>query len=716
MRQPQPRGPRNRPVGTRIDSLERRTLLSAAMVADVWPGADGALLDTEIVDVAGTLFFRGQSGPGDGRLWRLGGMPLKPVQVATSIRDPQLMTPHNGRLYFSARDPVHGLELFVTNADGTGSTRLTQLPNGTPDDPESFPDIVSIEVVAGKVFFCTTRYRDVYLWTTDGTPGGTLMLSSINLVGLAEANGMAVFSSGTNELCVTDGTPAGTRVIGGYAGPDGQGEIARFTGAGNRAYFVHGVEGEESWLTATDGTPSGTIRLQRGAHGELWSDFGPFAPLGDSLMYLSNEDGGPRKLWRTDGTTAGTKLVRNFGDSWVSSIELEPAGDRLFFTSIDAEHGNELWVTDGTSPGTSIVRDITLGPDATEFGAWRGWNDTFYFFVNSNYGATHTIWRSNGTETGTHPVHAISGSIESPGFFNQSADRLYFWADDGIHGTELWSTDGTSGGTRLVEDVRIGSGSGNPNFLTQSNSGLYFAADDGIHGMELWKVTDDEPFAILSGGVLTVRGTADADVITLAPRGTLLDATLNGHTLSFPAASVRRVQIESAAGNDRIDCAAVALPLTVRAGPGNDSVLGGRGSDVLIGEAGRDTLLGGRGDDTLDGQSGNDFLVGGEGNDLLSGGSGDDRMEGNAGRDTLYGRAGNDALWGGSGNDKLDGGDGNDHLMGQAGLDRSYGGAGDDKFLARDLLADVLDGGAGFDRAQIDPLLDQAGSIERLLA
>src|SRR5262249_42766531 len=56
---------------------------------------------------------------------------------------------------------------------------------------------------------------------------------------------------------------------------------------------------------------------------------------------------------------------------------------------------------------------------------------------------------------------------------------LYFVADDGTNGNELWKTDGTSGGTSIVKDINSGSGSSNPSELTIYGSLIIFSADDG---------------------------------------------------------------------------------------------------------------------------------------------------------------------------------------------------------------------------------------------
>src|SRR5262245_1794554 len=63
----------------------------------------------------------------------------------------------------------------------------------------------------------------------------------------------------------------------------------------------------------------------------------------------------------------------------------------------------------------------------------------------------------------------------------------YFIADDGIHGRELYKSDGTAAGTVLVKDILPGSASLEPNQLTNVNGTLFFTANDGTTGRELWK-------------------------------------------------------------------------------------------------------------------------------------------------------------------------------------------------------------------------------------
>ena len=65
-------------------------------------------------------------------------------------------------------------------------------------------------------------------------------------------------------------------------------------------------------------------------------------------------------------------------------------------------------------------------------------------------------------------------------------DTLFFTADNGTYGKELWISDGTGDGTRMVRDINPGSDGSIPLCLAAFNDTLVFSADDDIYGIELW--------------------------------------------------------------------------------------------------------------------------------------------------------------------------------------------------------------------------------------
>jgi len=140
-------------------------------------------------------------------------------------------------------------------------------------------------------------------------------------------------------------------------------------------------------------------------------------------------------------------------------------------------------------------------------------------------------------------------------------------------------------------------------------------------------------------------------------------------------------------------------------GFGGDDVLRGlAGNDALAGGLGRDRLVAGPGRDWLAGQLGRDVLLGGRGNDILLGAKGADRLNGGAGNDRLKGGSGADRLVGHSGRDTIYGGSGHDTLIGSGGRDQLRGGNGNDKLFAADGFIDIVDGGRGQDRGELDRL------------
>jgi len=98
------------------------------------------------------------------------------------------------------------------------------------------------------------------------------------------------------------------------------------------------------------------------------------------------------------------------------------------------------------------------------------------------------LWKTDGTTDGTAIVRDIRpGSLGSyPGDLAPAGEFVYFSANDGVHGIEPWRSDGTESGTALVADVLPGIISSHPAHFVRSGDLVYFAANDGVHGVELW--------------------------------------------------------------------------------------------------------------------------------------------------------------------------------------------------------------------------------------
>ena len=60
-------------------------------------------------------------------------------------------------------------------------------------------------------------------------------------------------------------------------------------------------------------------------------------------------------------------------------------------------------------------------------------------------------------------------------------------------GYELWATDGTAEGTRLVKDLLPGAGSSYPGNLVDVGGVLYFTANAVYNKLELWRTDGTEP-------------------------------------------------------------------------------------------------------------------------------------------------------------------------------------------------------------------------------
>jgi ELWxxDGT repeat protein len=122
---------------------------------------------------------------------------------------------------------------------------------------------------------------------------------------------------------------------------------------------------------------------------------------------------------------------------------------------------------------------------------------------------------------------------------------LFFAADDGVHGRELWASDTGGGSPRLVGDLNPGPASSNPSSLANVGSTVFFLADDPVNGHALWAsggtAATTQPLISLSPSAtdLTAAG-ANLFFVVPKPTGDQLwssDGTAAGTTMlaAFPA-------------------------------------------------------------------------------------------------------------------------------------------------------------------------------------
>jgi ELWxxDGT repeat protein len=120
-------------------------------------------------------------------------------------------------------------------------------------------------------------------------------------------------------------------------------------------------------------------------------------------------------------------------------------------------------------------------------------------FVANDGAHGYELWSSDGTAAGTTLVRDIYPGQDHayPSFLTDAGGAVLFSADDGQHGQELWTSDGTQAGTFLIKDINPGTDHSFPRYLAWLDGLLYFRADDGKHGYELWKTDGTEAGTVL---------------------------------------------------------------------------------------------------------------------------------------------------------------------------------------------------------------------------
>lgn len=427
--------------------------------------------------------------------------------------------------FFAADDGVRGTELWKTDGTSAGTVMVKDINvDGASSNPGGFTEL------NGAVYFqATDGVSGVELWKTDGTAEGTVLVKDINTGGrepgassgphgFTPYKGELYFTANNGvrangyELWKTDGTADGTVMVKDIYSTGGFGFPSNFIVFNDVLYFNadDGVNGQELWKS--DGSTEGTVLVKdiNTTGPNVGSNPRDFIILNGALYFeadslrTSPAPSGQAELWKSDGTSEGTVLVKAISSS-IDGHETDlynftVFNGELYFSASQGSSGYQPWKTNGTTEGTVLLKDLRALYEAREPSvAFIPFNGGLYFSAyDGAYG--NELMKTDGTEAGTVLVKDINPTVETPTSSQGSSfpaqfavfnGALYFQANDGVQGTELWKTDGTAVGTILLKDINTAASS-NPAEFSVVNGVLYFKADDGVNGLELWK-TDGTP-------------------------------------------------------------------------------------------------------------------------------------------------------------------------------------------------------------------------------
>jgi ELWxxDGT repeat protein len=269
----------------------------------------------------------------------------------------------------------------------------------------------------------------------------------------------------------------------------------------------------EHIIWKTNGTDSGTTRITnecylRGSN----INNNKLIFLFDGNLYFSGWiDSISDEPWISDGTAAGTRLIKDVNQSIRFDGIEDPmiAGEKLYFKGTIPPYGKELWVSDGTTSGTLLLKDINPGESSSSPESFIEFDGSLYFTANegpmqSYIGAIYPsgLWKTDGSESGTVKIKNISTRFSSSIFPKKECpdkvrlgDKFLFTAAIPLVfdscDVELWESDGTAVGTRLLKNidpaVDMANVFGKPNLYTPAGNLVFFAATTRETGTELWK-------------------------------------------------------------------------------------------------------------------------------------------------------------------------------------------------------------------------------------
>jgi ELWxxDGT repeat protein len=492
---------------------------------------------------------------------------------------------------FTSDTPLIGRELWRTDGTDNGTQLVVDLEPGPAG-----ANIAVLTVVGERVFFVRSptvagRVRDsMELWVTDGSDAGTVLLTRFgdgsHTTAMADIGGTLLMTvvnrdAQTLELWRSDGTSSGTRIaFGPVTYPSAESSEPRMFPLGDSAIFwgYDPVTGFEPWTS--DGTTTGTFPLADLSPGPTGSSLrGVEANPSGALFVIYDEQDGNDSIWSIRTVVSPPQKLAVQSERFL--VGLTSIDDQFYFSATTAEGDGELWRSDGTTAGTQSIAPIQGGYALTGVGERLGFRDAggrvwgsdttgasipltdpisgpgfnlpafipadpLVYFVLADERGEPALWRTDGFPDGTIGL----GSLRAPIFLGTVGERLFFTQNHVTVGYELFLSDGSFEGTRLVKNIGADdllTLSSRPRALTSFKDRLYFVARPFNGNDELWvsdgtgasrlrrfdghehvvhlTVSGDNLYALVDGVLWTTDGTSRLEQLP-PPAGGVSDDTV----------------------------------------------------------------------------------------------------------------------------------------------------------------------------------------------
>ncbi len=455
-------------VAACVAALITLTALNAAGQAtliEIRPG-NGGSNPSQFINFNGAMIMSADNGSLGAELWKsdgtVGGTVLiKDINPGPQPSAPANMILFNSLVYFTATDGTNGVELWRTDGTTAGTQMVFDLAAGAPG---SSPH--ELVVYNGALYFAADNAIaagptafGIELYRFDGTNVTLVKDIAFDPLGGVNSNPTSItvacnpprlFFAATDgvlgrELWVSDGTTAGTQLVKDIRPGASNATPTNLVAVGNLLYFAadDSVIGNELWQT--DGTTAGTVVTLDVRPGPQASNPVSMIALNGNLLFAADNGSVGLELWKAvpGGSTAIVKDIRP-GIPGSGIINMVESGGVAYFSASDGSTGAELWKSDGTNAGTVLVRDIFAGSGSASPGSITsivtGCGSGLMFAADGGNGIGNEPYHSNGTLATTLIVADVfpGNGNANPAGFKVSGNNIFFQAQDGVHGNELW--------------------------------------------------------------------------------------------------------------------------------------------------------------------------------------------------------------------------------------------------------------------------------------